>query len=106
MDGSNPGARQDDDYGLQDHWHINSHPIALFHPFALEHVGKPTDLLEELLVGEAAVVIGMVALPKTTNLFIWFSGWCVTGPIRDWGVKPKMLFAAIIEGYHQQINYL
>ena len=61
------GAGEHRHRGLGDHRHVDVDPVALLDAEALEHVGEPLHLVEQLGVGDRARVAGL-ALPVERDL--------------------------------------
>eukprot|EP00126_Sphaerothecum_destruens_P006061 Sdes_comp19192_c0_seq1m10028 len=53
---------------LANHGQINRHRIALFHPFAFQHIGKLADLVKQLLIGHRLVAIHRISLTVEAHL--------------------------------------
>ena len=65
--GADAGAGQHGDRQLGDHRHVDGDPVAPLDAEALEHVGEPADLVEQLGVGDGAGV-ARLALPVVRDL--------------------------------------
>lgn len=68
MDGADAVAGEHGDDHLQHHGHVDGHAVALLHAVVLEHVGEAAHLLQQLLVRDAAVVLGVIALPAKARV--------------------------------------
>ena len=65
---SDAGAGEHGHRQLGDHGQVDADPIALLHPELLQNVGEAADLAQQFPVGQAAIVIGVVALPEDRDL--------------------------------------
>ena len=53
---------------FRDHRHVDGDAVALLDAVLLHHIGKPADMLVELVVGDLLVVVGVVAFPDDGDL--------------------------------------
>lgn len=63
MNSTNSGTSEHCNRQLHHHWHVDRHAITFVDAVHFKHVCEAADFFEELAVGQAAVVVTVVAFP-------------------------------------------
>jgi hypothetical protein len=60
---TDPSTSEHCDRELHDHWHVNRHAITFVDAMHFQNIGETANLLKQLSVCQAAVVVRMVSFP-------------------------------------------
>ena len=68
MDGADARAGEHRVGRFRDHRHVDGDAVALLDAVLLQHIGEAADMPVELVIGDLAVVVGIVAFPDDRRL--------------------------------------
>lgn len=73
MNCTDSSASEHCDRQLHDHWHVDRDAITFVDAVHFEHVGESANLLQQLAVCQATIVVAMVSLPD--GKWKWSRAW-------------------------------